>query len=507
MSASLTDDHRLPGRVAALDGTAPETPVIEFRDGWTAWGDLVKTGAAVEAELVRLGLGRGGRVGVVLENRPESVAVLRLILSSERCLTSFNPLQPPERLCADVLRTAAPVVFASSEVWTRPGFAEAVASAGGLGFGLDGATVTPVDLPHSPEPGTPRVEAPGVAVELTTSGTTGTPKRIPLTYRQIESALGSAAGHMAAGRSERAPFTGGIGLLTTPMVHIGGLWAALQVLVQARRLSMLERFTVDGWRDMVRRHRPKVAGLPPTAIRAVLDADVPPEDLASLVALNAGAAPLRPELADAFQERYGIAILIVYGATEFSGGVAGWSLRDHRTWWKEKRGSVGRAFPGVELRVVGDDGSPLATGEQGVLEIRTPQAGGEGGWTRTSDLARIDADGFVFLVGRADDTIIRGGFKIRPATVVEVLERHPAVAEAAVAPLPDARLGQVPVAAFETARGMEPPAEEDLRAWCRRGLMPYEVPTRFLPVEALPRGISQKVDRAGLLALFHPDEP
>ncbi|ROO87915.1 acyl-CoA synthetase (AMP-forming)/AMP-acid ligase II [Actinocorallia herbida] len=507
MSASITEAHWLPGQVAALDGTAPETPVLEFHESWTTWGDLAAIGAAVEAELVRLGLGRGARVGVVLENRPESVAVLRLTLSSERCLTSFNPLQPAERLSADVLRTEAPVVFASAEVWTLPGFAEAVATVGGAGFTLDGVKVAPVDLPDVPERGEPRSVAPGVAVELTTSGTTGTPKRIPLTYRQIESALGSADGHMAAGGGDRAPFTGGIGLLTTPMVHIGGLWSVLHALVQARRLSMLERFTVDGWRDMVRRHRPKVSGLPPAAIRAVLDAEVPAEELESLVAINAGAAPLRPELADAFQDRYGIAILIVYGATEFSGGVAGWSLRDHRTWWKDKKGSVGRPFPGVELRVVGDDGAALPAGEQGVLEIKTPQAGGDGDWIRTSDLARIDADGFLFLVGRADDVIIRGGFKVRPATVVEIMERHPAVAEAAVAPLADARLGQVPVVAFETTRGMETPAEDELRAWCRQGLMPYEVPTRFLPVEALPRSVSQKVDRAGLLALFHPEQP
>jgi acyl-CoA synthetase (AMP-forming)/AMP-acid ligase II len=496
-----TSSLSLPDRLRRLDEVGAEVPVIEYERAWITWGELRDLGTVLISELDRLGLGSGARIGVVLGNWPSSPAFVQAVLSTGRCLTVFNPLQPAERLAADVARAAPPVLFAPARFWESEELRSAASRAGARGYVTDGPALCPVDLPATPDAGEPVRTAPGVAVELTTSGTTGPPKRIPLTYRQIEAALGSADGHMAAGKQARAAFTGGAALVTVPMVHIGGLWAVLQSLVEARRMVLMDKFTVDGWRAAIREHRPRIAGLPPAAMRGVLAADVPAEDLSSLRAVTAGTAPVPPDLADAFHERYGIPVLVIYGATEFSGAVAGWSLRDHHQWWVRKRGSVGRAFPGVELRVIGDDGSPLPTGQSGLLEIRTPQAG-RTGWTRTSDLGRLDDDGFLWIEGRADDVIIRGGFKVTPSTVVAVLQRHPAVAEAAVAGLPDARLGQVPVAAFEVRPGAVAPGEDELRAWCRRELLPYEVPVRFLPVQELPRGVSQKVSRPDLVALF-----
>jgi acyl-CoA synthetase (AMP-forming)/AMP-acid ligase II len=120
---------------------------------------------------------------------------------------------------------------------------------------------------------------------------------------------------------------------------------------------------------------------------------------------------------------------------------------------------------------------------------------------RTSDLARLDEDGFVWIHGRADDAIILGGFKIQPEQVRQALERHPAVQEAAVAALPDARLGHVPVAAVEVRPGLKPPSEEELVASCREVLTPYEVPVHIVIVDALPRTPSSKVSRVDLVDL------
>ncbi|WP_395111035.1 class I adenylate-forming enzyme family protein [Actinomadura sp. SCN-SB] len=492
----------LTARLRALLGADADVPAVEFEGRTATWGELRRLGEAAGRELDALGLGEGARVGVVLGNRPESVALAHLALSTGRCLTVFNPLQPGDRLAADIERTAPPVLFAPAAFWESRERASAAARAGAAGYMADGVSVRRVPSPPLEGTATPTRFAPGVAVELSTSGTTGPPKRVPLTYRQLDATLGSVDGHMAARRRERAPFTGGVSLISTPMVHIGGLWGVIQSLAEARRMVLLERFTLDGWREVIRAHRPKVAGLPPAAMRSVLEADVPPEELSSLRAIMAGAAPTPPDLADAFQRRYDVAVLVVYGATEFSGAVAGWSLGLHRTWWERKKGSVGRPFPGVDLRVTGADGEVLPTGERGLLEVRTAQAGGDGEWIRTSDLARLDEDGFLWIEGRADDVIIRGGFKVHPATVAAALERHPAVAEAAVAGLPDERLGQVPVAAFEVRPGADVPGDGELRAWCRRELLPYEVPVRFLHVPELPRGVSQKVSRVDLVALF-----
>ena len=143
-------------------------------------------------------------------------------------------------------------------------------------------------------------------------------------------------------------------------------------------------------------------------------------------------------------------VLISYAATEFGGGVAGWNLADHEAYWKEKRGSVGRAHAGCELRVVDQEtGEPLGVDEEGLLEVKAGQIDGGAAWTHTTDLARIDADGFLWILGRADQAIIRGGFKVLPDTVRGALESDPRVLGAAVVGRDDERLGSVPVAAVE----------------------------------------------------------
>jgi acyl-coenzyme A synthetase/AMP-(fatty) acid ligase len=154
------------------------------------------------------------------------------------------------------------------------------------------------------------------------------------------------------------------------------------------------------------------------------------------------------------------------------------------------------------LRIVDDDGAVLGVDQVGRLQISSPQAGGPAeSWLTTSDLAHIDSDGFFYIDGRADDVIVRGGFKVAPETVMRALRAHPAVADAAVAPVPDRRLGQIPVAAVELRTGTEVDGDA-LRQHCRATLTPYEVPARVFVVDALPRGPALKVDRRRLLAML-----
>src|SRR5690606_12235971 len=226
------------------------------------------------------------------------------------------------------------------------------------------------------------------------------------------------------------------------------------------------------------------------------------EDLSSLRAMIAGTAPVDPELVDAFLERYGIPILITYGATESSGAVAGWTAKDFYASWQQKKGSVGRAFPGVRLQVVDEDGTALGPGQTGRLQIASAQVGDSAEkWVTTSDLAHLDEDGYLYIDGRADDVIVRGGFKIAPETVVRALRGHEAVADAAVAGLCDRRLGQVPVAAVELRVGATVTGDQ-LREHCRATLTPYEVPTQVFVVDELPRSAALKVDRRRLVALI-----
>ena len=302
-----------------------------------------------------------------------------------------------------------------------------------------------------PAPTTDRANRrPGVAVEMLTSGTTGPPKRVPLTYETFSRVLDGAK-HYERNPNDDVRLRSGVTIVNSPMVHLGGLFRLLQCVNDGRVVLLVGTLP----RRRVERRGsappPRTVSLVPAALRMVLDADLDRADLASVRSVISGTAPLAPDDADAFFEKYGVPVLISYAATEFGGGVAGWNLADHEQYWATKRGSVGRAHAGCELRVVdADTGAPLGADEEGSARgARRARWATTRGWTRTTDLARIDADGFVWILGRADQAIIRGGFKIRPDDVRAALERDPRVRGAAVVSRPDARLGAVPVAAVE----------------------------------------------------------
>ena len=328
---------------------------------------------------------------------------------------------------------------------------------------------------------------------MLTSGTTGPPKRVDLSYRMLERVLVGAK-HYESDRDETVRLRRGVAIVNSPLVHLGGLFRVLQCVSDGRSFCLLDRFTVDAWSDAVRRHRPATASLVPAALRMVLETDLNPDDLSSIRSVVSGTAPLDPDDADAFTAKYGIPVLVSYAATEFGGGVAGWNLDDHKQFWAAKRGSVGRAHDGCELRVVdAASGAPVASGVEGLLEVKARQLDDDA-WVRTTDLARLDQDGFLFILGRADQAIIRGGFKVRPDDIKTALERHPAVRGAAVVSRVDRRLGAVPVAVVELRPGVAPASAADLLSHLSGVLARYELPTEIHRVEGLPRTESGKVD-------------
>jgi acyl-CoA synthetase (AMP-forming)/AMP-acid ligase II len=198
-------------------------------------------------------------------------------------------------------------------------------------------------------------------------------------------------------------------------------------------------------------------------------------------------------------------VLQAYGATEFAGGVAGWTLQDFNAHWKAKRGAVGRITKGVDARIVDpESGAVLKPGEQGLLELRGGNSGSQD-WTRTTDLAELDEDNFLYIRGRYDGAIIRGGFKIQPTDVATAMEAHPAIREASVVGLPDKRLGEVPVAGYLLKAGATAPSEEELRAFLKERLMPYMVPVEMRCMEDFPRTPSLKVSQPELRKLFEKD--
>lgn len=493
--------RQIGDRIRAVLALDPAAEAIEFGGSWTDWGTLADLATGVERRLTSAGLGAGSPVGLVLRNHPAMVAALLGVLLTGGCVVTINAAGGDSRLAADIEDLRLPAVIALDTDWRRPSTAAAATGALGLEVGDTSREVRTVTGLDEPGPGPFRPRRPGIAVEMLTSGTTGPPKRVPLSYDAFSHTLGAAGAHYGTGTADGVRLRSGVAIVSSPLVHMSGLFRALLNICEGRRIALLERFQVADFVDAVERHRPKAVSLVPSALGMVLDAAVPPAVFSSVQVVTSGTAPLPVDVQEAFEARYDVAVLPSYGATEFAGGVAGWNLTLHRQWSKAKRGSVGRPQRGREVRIVSvDDGAELPAGSQGLIEVRT----GGGDWVRTTDLGRLDGDGFLFVDGRTDDAIIRGGFKIAPAEIVAALRSHPAVRDAGVTGLPDARLGAVPVGAVElTAGAHAEPAE--LLEFIGQRLTRYQVPVRLLVVDRLPRTPSLKVNQPALRELFEQE--
>jgi acyl-CoA synthetase (AMP-forming)/AMP-acid ligase II len=489
--------------VVRIDQSAP---AIEFKGKWTTWGDLGATMDGIDAALARAGLGAGARVAGLLRNDPRLAATILSVVASERCVVTLNPLLPDERLASDLRQLKPPALIGIKEDLERPALLAAASDIGCLVLRLTGDPRSPVHAAEgmdSVRGDGLRVAAEGVGIEMLTSGTTGTPKRIPLSLLTLEDAVFGAAVFEKRSADDPPKLRRGVQIVNAPFAHISGIFGLFNCVVAGRSCVLLERFNVNEFVDAVKRHRPNVAGAPPSALRMILEADIDKDDLSSLTAFRCGTAPLPPDLADAFYERFGIPVLQNYGATEFAGGVAGWTIGDHRKHYKDKRGSVGRMNPDCEGRIVEPEtGAVLEPGREGLLELRAKHLGDGKSWIRTTDLAVLDADRFLWINGRFDNVIIRGGFKIFPDEVVRAIESHPAVREAAVVALPDARLGEVPAAAYIAKSNSGSLDPERLRAFLRERLLPYQVPAEILEVSEMPRTPSLKVSQPELRKLF-----
>ncbi|MGV0714470.1 fatty acid--CoA ligase family protein [Mycolicibacterium sp. XJ662] len=487
-----------------------DQPMLCYQDSWCSRAEFAAAAQSVDTLLAEHGVGPGVPVGMFMRNRPGLVAALAVLLATRRPLVVLNPMIPDATVGDDVLALRPAAVVADAEDWARPPVKTAVEASGALGVGVEipsanapAAVVVSVAKPGSDKPATIDDD---VAILMPTSGTTGPPKRIPLSYSEIHHALSGAQEHYMAGSARAGSVRGGgVQIISLPSTNISGLWAIITALSGGGRALLQDKFEPVAWSEAVAQYRPRSVSLPPAALRMVLDAGIEPDRLTSLKAVWAGAAPTGADLAAQFEQTYGCPVLLSYGATEFTGGIAGWSLKDWGEWKETKRGSVGRAHPGVEISVIdARTGELLAPGEPGILQVRSAQAsGGDGRWVRTNDLGTVDDDGFVWIHGRADDVINRGGFKIFPTEVEDCLESHPQVREAVVFGVADERLGEVPVAVVVTSGNVAP---ADLIAWTRTRLPGYKVPVRVRITDSIPHNSAMKILRKQVREEFEAAE-
>ncbi|RYY29072.1 MAG: long-chain fatty acid--CoA ligase [Sphingomonadales bacterium] len=478
----------------ALD-TTPDKIVFEYRSRDYLLSEVNRFANHMITLLERGNVPSEARVGVIVRNRPLHAAVMLGLIAHGRALTTLYAIQSPQAMGAEIEETRFGAVIADARDWT-PEVEAAVKATGAAAILLDHETNSIEAAPgfeHAKSVPFSSIEGER-GIEILSSGTTGKPKRILFPFRM----LGRAVDSVAAARTGLDPEPD---ILTWPYGGIGGMCNLVAGIILGRHTTLLDKFNVPEWVEAIRKHRPKFLSGPPTVARMALDAGVTREDMASVQYFFGGGAAFSPELQDEFEAAYDIKVIWAYGATEFCGTIISWTPALYETYRDTKRGAIGKALAGISLRVTDvDTGEPLPPGEVGYLEAIVPTVSDD--WIRTTDLMVIDEDGFAFHRGRGDGAIVRGGFKVLPEKVVAALQQHPSVLDAAVVGLPDARLGEVPVAAVELRENMPRVAAEELREHMKQTIVAHHVPAQILVLDRLPRTTSLKADLGAIRQLF-----
>jgi long-chain acyl-CoA synthetase len=479
---------------AALQDT-PEAGLFEYKGRDYSRGEINALADRTVALLDEAGVPTDARIGVIVRNRALHAAAMLGLIAHGRALTTVYAIQSPEAMAAEIVDTRFGAVIADVQDWT-PQVEAAVRAIGAAGIVLDHETVAidPAEGLGTAGAG-PFSSIEGErGIEILSSGTTGKPKRILFPFRMLVRAVES----VGAARTGIDPEPD---ILTWPYGGIGGMCNLVAGVILERHTTLLDKFNVPEWIEAVRRHRPQSLSGPPAVARMALDAGVTPEDMSSVQYFFGGGAPFSPELQEEFESAYDLKVIWAYGATEFCGTIISWTPALYESHRDAKRGAMGKALPGISLRVTDvDTREPLAPGEIGYLEAIVPAVKDD--WIRTTDLVTIDQDGFVFHRGRGDGAIVRGGFKVLPEKIMTALQQHPSVLDAAVVGLADHRLGEVPVAAVELRDGMPKVSAEELRDYAREVLVVHHVPARIMVLDALPRTTSLKADLGAVKKLF-----
>jgi long-chain acyl-CoA synthetase len=490
----------------------PDHPLCHVNDLTFSYAQVDEISGRVASALLGSGLRRGDKVAVQLPNLPQFLFSYFAILKAGLVMVPLNPLLKAPEVAYQLKDSESRTLI------TFEGFAaEAVAGARQAGnvptyvVNLPGHDERPEGTRHYDElyfaDDTGEIEptdADDTAVIIYTSGTTGKPKGAELTHFQLYMNC-TVAGDLFGFRDDD------IAVAVLPMFHVFGLSSVLNLSVRfGGTLVLIQRFEPDAVLDAIARYRCTIFSGVPTMYYALLQADLAGRDLSSLRVGVAGGAAIPGEVIRAFEEKFpGVVILEGYGLSETASTTTFNISAEQR-----KVLSIGKPIWGVEVRVVDEQDKPLPSGPENVGEIvirghnvmkgyyGNPAATEEafrGGWFHTGDLAYADSDGYLFIVDRKKDLLIRGGYNVYPREIEEVLFAHPAVAEAAVIGRPDPRLGEEVVAFVVLKPGAEADPD-DIIAFSRERLAAYKYPREVRIVDDLPKGPTGKVLKRELRA-------
>lgn len=484
--------------------TNPDGPAVSLGDTRLTYAELAGAVGAAQAGLWELGVRPGDRVGLLIPNTPQFAVAFFAAQACGAEVVMCNCLHSPGETAYVLNDSAARWLIAlnvfddklSATIPQCPGLErvvvagysalEEVVSLDGLVQANAGRALDPVGR----DPG-------AVGVIMYTSGTTGRSKGAMLSHRNLIFDAHAADQVLDLDSSDVM-----IGIL--PLFHAYGFTVNVALaLLNAIHVVLMPRFAAGAALELMEQARVTVLAAVPTMYQIMLRTRRTPDyDLSSLRVAVSGGAPMPVEVLEAFEQRFGIQMIEGYGPTEAAPIVSVNPLHGVR-----KVGSVGPPLPGTEVQVIGEDGSPLPVGEVGELCCRgpnvmvgywkAPEATAEAvvdGWLRTGDLARLDEDGYIYIVDRKKDMIIVGGMNVYPREVEDVIYGLPEVGECAVVGVPSRVRGE-DVVAFVAFKEGETLAPEQVVEHCRAHLAPFKVPREVFVEAELPKSPIGKVLR------------
>jgi long-chain acyl-CoA synthetase len=472
-----------------------DRPAFKLDDLELSYALLDEASARFAALLKAKGIDEGDRVGLMLPNVPYFPLVYYGIVRAGAIVVPMNVLLKEREVRFYLEDSGAKLLFA----WH--GFAGA-AESGASDAAADCMLVKPGEFEQLVASQKPTYDFAGkraddTAVILYTSGTTGTPKGAELTHANLRSNCTVSAKTLGDFSTQD------VLLGALPLFHTFGQTCTMNCgVLSGACVTMLPRFDPEKALEIIERDRVTVFQGVPTMYNAMLHADNADSiDASSLRVCNSGGAAIPVELIRAFEKKFDCAILEGYGLSETS-PVASFNQPGR----PRKPGSIGTPIEGVEMQVWDDDGNEVPQGEVGEIVIRghnvmkgywgrpdaTAKTMTKDGWLHTGDMARVDEDGYFFIVDRKKDMIIRGGYNVYPREIEEVLYEHPAVQEAAVVGVPDEALGEEVGAAVVLKKGEHLDASE-LRGYVKEQVAAYKYPRKIWFADELPKGPTGKI--------------
>jgi long-chain acyl-CoA synthetase len=475
--------------------------------------ELYEAGSRLAAAFVALGMRPGDRVVVTMPNCPEVFVTYHAVWRAGMTIIPVLFVLEARELQYILENSGAKAVVTAPEMCTK--VATAVHAAQGVGrsihvvvTGAPGATPAgclSLDelVAKSPLSEIVPRDSADLATVLYTSGTTGHPKGVMQTHGNIYA--NAMNGWNTSTRRERGEMT----LLVLPLAHTFGLSVLVSGYLFGSRGVLMRRFDPERALELIQRHKVKaMSGVPTMFVYMLMHPNAHRYDTSSVTRWLVGAAPMPTEQQRQFEKKFGGQMYVGYGLSEASPGIA-----VEREGMPRKLGSTGKPSEGVEVKIVDDDGHELPRGQVGEICARgdnispgyyeDPEATAEtfrDGWLFTGDLGTLDDDGYLFIVGRKKDLIIRGGLNIYPKDVEEIIHRHPAVLEAAVVGVPDTMMGEEVCAYVVKRPGAAVSAEEIVRH-CQSALAKYKTPRYVEIVDQLPKTTLGKIQKKELRKL------